>query len=425
MANDISITNNIALDDVATNNDTSTIGEPSVATNGESIFVTGNWYASRSLNDGGDWMWVDPETTLPSAAGGFCCDQLALFDQDREIWIWLLQYRRDANGTNVFRIAVSDSSDFPNDDWNYWDIAPADLDADWTDVWFDYPDAALSRENLYVTFNIFKGDIWQRAAVMRFPLDALSDGNGLTMSSWTTTSSGSLRLTQQSSPKDTMYWAAHANTVSPDEIKLFEWPDASSSVNTWSVDVRQWSRNISSSAPNGVNWLARADSRITAGTLGSGVMTFMWTAGADEDRPNAYCRVVQIDEASKIATSEPDIWSQTRAWAYPAACANRSGIVGFTAFYGGEDRNPAHMVGARDGSKWRSKTAKLGSHAPNSGRWGDYLNCRADGSDLESWVASGYTLEGGQHRQNIEPRVVRFSLASALVADAATESVPA
>jgi hypothetical protein len=86
--------------------------------------------------------------------------------------------------------------------------------------------------------------------------------------------------------------------------------------------------------------------------------------------------------------------------------------LGFTAFYGGADRNVGHIVGGRDNAAgtWRTRYSRVGTNSPNPGRWGDYLNCRADTLSATSWVASGFTLEGGEARTDIVPRVVRFRL---------------
>ena len=83
-ANDLTVFRNVGLDDAATSTDTSSVGEPSVAVSGLQTFLTGNWYASRSINGGQGWTHVDPFTSLPSAAGGFCCDQVVVHDRRRE-----------------------------------------------------------------------------------------------------------------------------------------------------------------------------------------------------------------------------------------------------------------------------------------------------------------------------------------------------
>jgi hypothetical protein len=403
----ITVIDNLALDDVATNDDTSTVGEPAVGVAGQQLFVTGNWYASRSTNNGGQWAHVNPFTTLPSAAGGFCCDQLTLHDGGRGVWIWILQYI-EQNGANVFRIAATRDASFPGGGWYWWDIAPTTLDRNWTNLWFDYPDAALTRSNLYVTFNVFNtDDQWQRAVVMRFPLATIADAGSLGFNWWSTTEFGSLRLTQGATSR--MYWGSHASTT---KLRLFRWVDGQNTISWWDIGVRKWAGAISSTAPNGVNWLGRTDPRITGASIGSGTIGFMWTAGTDDKRPRAYCRVVRINESTKQVIDQPDIWSRLRAWAYPAACTNRDGTIGFTAFYGGEDRNPGLVVGARDdtSSSWTTRYAKLGSHSPAVPKWGDYLTCRAHQPNSESWVASGYTLQGGEARNDILPRVVRYTL---------------
>ena len=73
----ITLIDNLPLNDVATDDSTSTVGEPSVGFVDGNAFVTGNWYASRSTDGGANWTHVDPFTTLPAAAGGFCCDHPA------------------------------------------------------------------------------------------------------------------------------------------------------------------------------------------------------------------------------------------------------------------------------------------------------------------------------------------------------------
>jgi hypothetical protein len=404
----ISLISNVALNDPATNDDTSTVAEPSVAAANGQIFATGNWFASRSTNNGGTWTYVDPFAVPPVTAGSGlnCCDALVLHDRRRGLWIWIKQYVAQ-NGTNIFRLVATHDADFASGAWYWWDIAPMTLDPTWTQVWFDYPDAALTSRNLVVTFNVFDAnDNWQRAVVMRFPLDQIDQATALGFQWWSTTANGSLRLTQGAGR--TVYWASHNSTQ---QLRLFAWRDGQNMITWWDVGVGAWSDVIASVAPNGVDWLGRADERITAASVGGGVITFMWTAGSRQNRPHAYCRVVRIREATKQVIDEPDVYSNQRAWAYPAAATNDDGIIGFTAFYGGADRHPGHVVGVRDdpAGTWTTVYTRVGSHSPDPGRWGDYLSCRRHSSEPATWMASGYTLEGGQNRRDILPRVVHFT----------------
>src|SRR5215207_1020200 len=186
----VTIVQNLGLDDAATSEQTSTVCEPTAAANKKQLMVTGNWFASTSIDGGANWTYVDPFTRFPASAGGFCCDQVVLYNPRHRIWIWLLQYRQTAAGDNIFRLAVCRDTSFGS--WYYWDFTPRNLNSSWTNLWFDYPDMAFTNDNLFVTFNVFMGTgssaPWQRAVVFRFPLTTLATGGSLSYRWWTTTS---------------------------------------------------------------------------------------------------------------------------------------------------------------------------------------------------------------------------------------------
>jgi hypothetical protein len=354
------------------------------------------------VDGGANWTLVNPFTRFPASAGGFCCDQVVLYNARHRIWVWLLQYSSTANGGNIFRIAVCREAQFGS--WYYWDFAPRDLNAAWNSQWFDYPDMAFTDANLFVTFNMFLGNAWQRAVVFRFPLATLASGTSLGYRWWATTNNGSIRLCRGAG--GTMYMGSH-NSVS--QLRVFQWPDSATSISWKDVNVRPWSGGAySAPGPGGVNWLGRLDPRITGAWVGSGTIGFMWSANRDASHPLPYIRVARIRETSKALIDEPDIWSQIAAWAYPAAAANTQGEVGFTAFYGGGVRHPGHVVGVKTATGWDTVLTLTSTHSPPDQSWGDYLSCIAHHATGAHWVASGYTLQGGTSRRNIEPRYVRF-----------------
>jgi hypothetical protein len=398
---------NVGLDDGATSLQTSTVGEPSLANNGWQIYYTGNWYATKSLDNGATWQFVSPFTTLPSAAAGFCCDQLTHYDTSRDIFVWLLQYIADANGENVFRLAIKQGASLHNNSWYWWDFAPRNLNDAWAGTWFDYPDMALSDDHLWVSFNVFNGaGQFQRSVVFKFPLDTLAAGTSLGYSWWSTTDFGSLRLTQGAS--DNMYFASHR---SANQLRLYSWPDDSNTLSSWDVGVSTWSTgNYVSNGPDGNNWLARTDPRITGAWISEGVLGFMWTVKERGGRPNPHVRVVRINEATKALVDEPDIWSRTAAYAYPSACPNDRGDVGISIFYGGARYHPSHVVGIKDDftTSWSLVFSRIGGDGPNDGKWGDYTQSRRHSPDGLTWIASGFTLQGGADRRNVEPRYVHF-----------------
>lgn len=398
----LTLVQNIDLTDAATGQLTSTICEPTTAANERQLFATGNWFASSSSDGGSTWALVDPFTRFPATAGGFCCDQIVQFNARHRIWIWLLQYSGAANGENIFRLAICREADFGN--WYYWDFAPRSLNATWTGNWFDYPDMAATDANLVVTFNMFKGNAWQRAVAYRFPLATLASGASLGYRWWSTTSNGSLRLCKGFGA--TMYMGSHNNAS---QLRVIQWPDSATGLTWTDVNVRAWNAGAySAPGPGGVNWLNRLDPRITGAWVGAGTIGFMWSANRDGSHPLPYIRVVRVKETAKALVDEPDIWSRTSAWAYPAAAANAQGVAGFSAFYGGGTRHPGHVVGVKSASGWDTTLTKTSTHSPPDQSWGDYLSCMPHHANTAQWVASGYTLQGGTSRRNIEPRVVRF-----------------
>jgi hypothetical protein len=398
------IVSTAVLGDAATGERTGTICEPSFATSGQRMLVTGNWFASRSTDGGVTWNFIDPFTSFPAAAGGLCCDQVVHYSRSRRVWVWVLQYNV-RNRTNVFRIAAS-SSGAPGT-WKWWDVAPTDVDPDWNTVWFDYPDIAESDDHLWVSFNLYdRFDEWARAAVFRFPLDDLAGRGELTRRSWSTTDVGSLRFVHGAG--DEMWFAGSG--PDNDTIELFAWPDDSTQVAKWSIAVEPWNdTGYTSRGPGNAEWLARLDGRITAAWRSGGRLGFAWSAADEPQRPHPFIRVARIEEATLTLVDQPDLWSVSGAYAYPAAAPNRRGRTGMTAFFGGPT-HPAHVVAVFDESRaeWQVRSAVTSTHGPTAGKWGDYLTCRPDPRRTTYWVASGYTLQGGRDRRHVEPHLVTF-----------------
>ena len=57
---DLVLFRNIPLTDADTAGQTGVVDEPSISNNGQQILVTGNWYASRSLDNGATWDYMSP-----------------------------------------------------------------------------------------------------------------------------------------------------------------------------------------------------------------------------------------------------------------------------------------------------------------------------------------------------------------------------
>ena len=205
-----------------------------------------------------------------------------------------------------------------------------------------------------------------------------------------------------------MFFASHN---AGRQLRVFGWPDTSNSIGTIDVTVGPWGAGpYSALGPGGAEWLGRLDSRITGAWVSGTRAGFLWTAAARTGRPMPYVKGAVVDTATRALVEEPEIWNQSSAFAYPAACPNASGVLGVSLFFGGGPRHPSHVVGFRDGAEWRLVITRSGTNSPANGAWGDYLSCRRSTPQSSEWVGSGFTLQGGTNRQNIEPQYVHFGI---------------
>jgi hypothetical protein len=400
---------NIGLDDNATGRQTFNDDEPTAASSGDEIFVTGNVYASRSSDGGSTWSFVNPFTTFPATEGGFCCDQVVVHERSRDLWVWLLQYKTGPTRTNIARLAVASGKP---QGWVFFDFAPSGVDQEWaTDTMFDYPHMATSDNHLYFSFNVFKLNPEQlvAAVVFKIALDGLANKD-LTgaVEVFRESRFGSLCLTGGATTD--MFFGSH-HGVGP--LHVFRWPDAAgSAISDFDAMPSAWNGRGGFRAPGPRGeWLDKLDSRITGAWTVGDEAGFLWSAQPRTGRPQPYVKGVVVDTNTRTVVAEPDIFSGDFAWAYPATYPNARGQVGLSIAFGGGAFNPSHAVGFLDGHQWAVPfvQTKAGTDAPTNQVWGDYLSVAPHNPDDESWVASGFTLQGGNALEDLEPRYVEFA----------------
>lgn len=390
---------------------TSTVGEPSTARAGDIAMYTGNWYAARSVNGGATWSHIDPFSYFPPADGGFCCDQTLIYDPSRDVFIWLLQYVvSQAAGRNTLRVAVCRPADVETDGWVFWDLVPDEVDAQWSNQWFDYNHAAVSDNFVYVGTNMFTvgANGFTQSVVFRLSLDELTANADLTLDFFESPDF-SLRCTLGAT--GTMYFGAHINTS---RMRVYSWAEGDANVNAVEVDVTAWSGPPYAASHTGSgNWMRRGDDRITAAWTNGAELGFLWTANSQGDaRPLPFARAVRLDAATLTLIDEPDIWHSRLAFGWPEACPNSRGDLAVSLFVGGSDLHPSHAVGLRSSADpvWRLRLTTRGTDSPADGKWGDYLHMRPNHPDGLSWVTSAFTLQGGGSLNHIEPHFVHFGL---------------
>ncbi len=426
---------------------TSVVAEPSVGNNDRVIFQSGNWYAAISYDDGHTWLHVDPYTTFPSVNGGFCCDQIVIYEPSRDMMFWLLQYNRDAT-SNTHRFAIANGvSSLENLNWCLYDFNPAHFGIP-ADHWLDFPDLVLGDNVIYYTTNVFTTQTfcdggnndwgsctsdsqcfgfpcrrrYVTSVVARFPLDPMTTCSGFGFGYWNQLGwdPADRRASWRGchGTTSTFYWAAHNTT---DSIRIFRWEESSGSITLDDVahDAFSWDpAGMTCPGPDGNDACARADTRILgAYNNGLGELGFMWISSAHGGFPDPYTRIARFRESDRaLIANEVIWWDQGGAWIYPSVGVNSRGHVAGTIFFSGGNLHPQCDVWISDNfspSFPNIAPAEIhliaqGTDGPASDKWGDYLTTRPHSRFPETWIGTGFTLQGGPDNDDVEPRHVWF-----------------
>jgi hypothetical protein len=392
----------------------STTLEPTTAMAGKLGFLTANWFAAFSEDSGSAWQEIVPFPA--SAHGQFCCDQVVIYDKAHDLFFWLLQYEPDQD-QNVLRLAVTRGTDLGLRTWSLYDFTSQEV-LQLKGEFFDYSHLTVGDKFLYITTNTKDGAGFKRAVVLRVPLERLATASDFTYHVFFVLDDIELRATQGAT--STMFWAGHHGSTN--SLRVYSWEEGADQVDVIDVPVDPWDDRYKKSkkdrgvlGPDKNPWLDLIDPAITAGWATSGKLGFAWTAAADTEHKFPHVRAVVLDAATKAVIAQPQLWSLSFAYAYPAAAPNSKGVVGIAVFFGGGTAHPSPAVGFLDsnpsGMAWSFKLlmVRKGRHGPRSGEWGDYISILPDTQDAGgSWVATGFTLITGDRDKDVEPLVVRF-----------------
>lgn len=417
------------------NNDHNTLlapPDPSTAEGGGLVLSTGNTYLRLSLDDGANFTEIDPTTIFPVADGGLCCDQVMLFDRITGLYFWLLQYNSVLNpadltkpGPNRLRLAwASPESIKANvNNWAFVDLQ-AQVLLKTADDALDYPDLAVTNNNVYVSVDVVdKRDPATATTsvsaliVARIPLAHITAGNSTVGVSWIgpdqsddqETATGG-RLTQSSI--DAMYWAGH---VDASKVKVFRWKDSDGKVDTHDVKVNAWCKaaaDYGSLGPDGIQWIDSGRANISAVSNGArrpfsdpgqnhGEVWLPWNAGKDDGsgdcskgKKQPYVKILRINDQSLEGIGEYHVWNPDIAFAYPALAASAAGEIGITVPYGGPSDFPASAIGfLNDFELFSIEDSDVTFSAAGVGtRIGDFYVVRNSGPDNVDLSTQGYAV---------------------------------
>ncbi|MET8181456.1 hypothetical protein [Streptomyces sp. NPDC005336] len=377
--------------------------EPSTDANGPNIFQVGNWYASRSLDSGATWTYLNPFTLFGS---GFCCDQVTQYDAATGQQFWLLQYDDHLTIANA---PASGSGAFTN--WCSYEITPSWLGlAD--DNSLDYNDLTITNGNVNISTNVYPpgGTSAIATGLLRLPKEAMSACAPISYNYLTRTDDFTFKLTPGST--DTLYWGSNWGQSNGASFRVFAWPENSDTYAWWDRAVapyvfmyRDDGQNCASSDGVVTNWCQFADSRVLGAYRAGGALGFSFNAKQDAGHPFPYTRIVWFNESDKAYVGSGDQWADWGGIQYMSLASNSLGQVGSEFAWGGGTGGTHYYPGSAVNSSgpttiaidpnyylWGEGNTCLSGGIP---RWGDYLTVRTYQTDPTTWIAGGYAIKGG------------------------------
>jgi hypothetical protein len=419
-----------------------TVPEPAAANDGVRVFMTGNWYASYSVNGGTSWNTV----TIPaggSAAPVFCCDSDVIYDKARGVTFWSQMYIRpipNTNPTQIFNaeVRIRVIRNIPSSGSSSGQSCSYTIDPDGAanNVVTDYPHLGLSNDFLYLTTNELEGDNlggdWLQAKVRRFNIDQMVDcvTSATNTFTYNSASPGQRVFVPASGATETMYWgqlescAAVTGGASCTAFRVYSWPETAAAP-TSVLKAISSSRHVNPDCRGGTNntdWIERGTAWSQGGfrmrgAVGKGLLSFFWNATPNgASRPQAYVRGAVFRESDKTLLSQPDIFNGGFCFGFPNVAANWRGDLGLVVGAGGKAGGAGTAVHTDIGIRDDLTTGAFGSltnvtsatHNPSDARFGDYFSIQAQSPCGLFWSATAYSLNGGAAAANVNDRYVEF-----------------
>ncbi|MFN8493433.1 MAG: hypothetical protein U0350_37890 [Caldilineaceae bacterium] len=392
---------------VTTSGTKSTVLEASVAEGGKYAFYTGNWFAARSTNGGASWTYINPYSDMSD----FCCDQVTLYDEARDMILWYRQGVANASGVNRFRLGIS--TDGGATFCNY-DVSPTNTNSAWTGQWWDYPHLQLGANFVYIASNMFNAaGSGTRTVMLRFPLDSLRSCAGFNYNyyadpNWFT-------FVPVQGADHIMYFASNWPNTAPQNSRLniWQWSENSTSLTSVTKTVAAWSTGAATCGSTTGNWAARSDMRLLTGarymihgnnaqTPGRKVIGWWWNVGQGGSfaRPYIEAAAFYEDTLAQVsgAQGRPYVWNSSICFLFPSAAANKRGDLGLVLNEGtGTNLNPSVDFGIADDyvgvpPGWSLSRVQTSNARPSNNGWGDYNTVRPFYPSNDAWIGGAHYI---------------------------------
>ncbi|HET7283448.1 MAG TPA: hypothetical protein VFI70_02075, partial [Nitrososphaeraceae archaeon] len=359
-----------------------------------------------------------------------------MYDPYHDVYMWIRLGKPYSEGqiTNILRLAIS--RDTIN--WVDYDFTPIHIfnDRDIIDAQFDYPEAILSKNYLYLTSSVVVGQNCEKeyGAILRIPLDNLSNAlnNPYSVIPYYAVLD---RNVTAIAPVDagnstSVYFGAHLKDNA--SMKIYEWKEGLNSMTNQTVSVAPWN-NIHNSEFCGLNpsnsekWWCKANTntRIRSTWFYNDSLNFMWNSIISYDNGSTwkpYIDVATFDINRNMSYQRKYyVADDSRPWIFGAAIPNDRGDLGIIAYYvtsNNMDPNVNPYLNLAFGTfnqttnKWDMKPLVNSSEAlpvkneemKHDYNFGDFITIRKHPLDKNGylWDAGAYVIVGNKY-DDVDP----------------------
>lgn len=387
----------------------SNVMSPTVAVKGGlEMVLTGNWFAAQSNDQGRNWTYIDPWTSIPidppRTGYEFSGSQEVIFDPVEQLFFWSILYVSETNTGGYLRIAVT-----KNVNSGIWTGFDFDFETDGaTDTTLpDFPHLGLSRNYLYVTYNLFTDDAFTETCILRLPImPMMRNESVLEYYYYSTDEVFTLKVAHDWCHHSTLY--AVSNDSSSSSIRVYEWTEDNSVFTYHDISgLTAWTGYptvFSCDDPGVHNPCGRLDDRVLAAVASynesfpedcQNQLWVAWTAAQDLTYTYPYIYLVKVCLNTWSVIDYAHVYNPSYALAYPAMAANGRGDIGITGdILGGTYYNLfwAAAIDEDEGyvPSWTLYPASTGDAGPSDDQWGDYNSCSAWYRNMYQWVGCGH-----------------------------------
>ncbi len=375
--------------------------EPSVASAGRIVLYTMNWDAGYSVDGGQTFTEIDPHTTFPATNGGFCCDQVVIYDRVSNRFIWVLQYDNNSSGENVIRVAYTSPANlarYGSKAWSWFDLSSRTLAG--AGFSLDQPRLGLTDRYLYMNINQADTKV-HKTVIVRIPRAGFANAGGPGGYGYALLDPWSLRVAQNV-VGPTEYFVGHENTST---LRVASIDDNSNVILTQDIpEPTVADHNWAMTTPGGDDMMARQAAsqatQITGVTQdGDGTLWAAWSQGrgvvdrkgnvvTPVGQPTQPHIAVAVLSVAHPQTGQPPVIASKHRWSYwnvnyalamPDLATTAAGEVAIVFDWGGGTQYLNHAVGFLSGGLV-DQTVALGNSDPTQkgDPAGDYQTVRPE-----------------------------------------------